>query len=33
MLLLNNICPYTQIAKGFLQTRPQDTIKFIGFYK
>ena len=33
MLSLNNICPHTQVAKGFLQTYPQDTTKFIGFYK
>ena len=32
MLSLANICPYKQVAKGFLQTCPQDTTKFIGFY-
>ena len=32
-LSLDNICPHTQVAKGFLQTCPQDTTKFIGFYK
>ena len=33
MLSLDNICPHSQVAKGFLQTCPQDTTKFIGFYK
>ena len=33
MLSLDNICPHTQVAKGFLQTCPHDTIKFIEFYK
>ena len=33
MLSLDNICPHTQVAKGFLQTCPQDTTKFIRFYK
>ena len=32
MLSLDNICPHTQVAKEFLQTCPQDTIKFIWFY-
>ena len=30
MLSLDNICPHTQIAKGFLQTCPQDTTKLLG---
>ena len=33
MLSLDNSCPHVQVAKGFPQTCPQDTIKFIGFYK
>ena len=33
ILSLDNICPHTQVAKGFLQTCPQESTKFIGFYK
>ena len=34
MLSLDNIiCLYTQVAKGYLQTCPRDTTKFIEFYK
>ena len=30
MLSLDNIYPRTQVAKGFLQTFPQDTTKLLG---
>ena len=33
MLSLDNICPHTQVAIGFLQTFSQDTTKYIEFYK
>ena len=30
MLYLDNICTHTQVAKGILQTCPQDTTKLLG---
>ena len=29
-IILRNICLHTQVAKGFLQTCPQDTTKLLG---
>ena len=33
LLSLDNICPHTNIAKGLSQICPQDTTKFVEFFK